>query len=267
MTPRVILIFLILIVSCETNTTKWKTLDYGVFNLNAPPGWKKFNQQGIDSYIGGLTNGKDSLWFDYGRYSGELNDDGISNHLYGQDTINGLIATIQIPKVDGKGYIRLIIPHINEQDGISFKGHNIIGTDTILKIFRSLTFNESNTSQTSNSTFKIFKEYPVGSGQVLFKNNCAGCHSVTKNLVGPPLNEVIQQRTHDWIFKFLKDRKTLLIDSLRIKKLNKSGEMQCITFPELTKSDIEQIINYVSLSDELRRATRALQNTGDSISH
>jgi hypothetical protein len=135
MKPRLILIFVILISSCTTETTGWRTLDFGAFKIKSPQGWTKFKEQGIDSYVGGLTNGRDSLWFDYGWYSAEIDDEDASNHLYAQDTINGLVATIQVPKIEGHGIIMLNITHVNEKDRFSFYGHDIAQTDTVLKMF------------------------------------------------------------------------------------------------------------------------------------
>ena len=62
-------IFFLLITGCNTTSSKWQTLDFGIFKLTAPKNWTIVKEQGIDSYYGGLTNGKDSLWFDYGRFS------------------------------------------------------------------------------------------------------------------------------------------------------------------------------------------------------
>jgi hypothetical protein len=54
--------------AATVDTSGWPRLDYGVFTVQAPPEWRKFTERGIDSYIGGLTNGKDSLFFYYGWY-------------------------------------------------------------------------------------------------------------------------------------------------------------------------------------------------------
>jgi hypothetical protein len=110
------ILFLFLFTSCTSKKSNIQTLDFGLFKIKTPIGWKSFKKQGIDSYVGGLSNGKDSLYFDLGWYSPEIKDEDIKKHLYGQDTINGHIAIIQIPKVDGEGSIILSIPKINEKD-------------------------------------------------------------------------------------------------------------------------------------------------------
>ena len=139
MRPRLISILLILTVSCKTKTADWQTLDFGSFKLKTPSGWTAIERKGIDSYVGGLTNIKDTLSFDYGWYSPDIGDEDPRKHKFGQDTINGLIARLVIPITPGDGYIRMYIP-VNREDKFSISGHNIKSTDTILKIFKSIIF-------------------------------------------------------------------------------------------------------------------------------
>ncbi len=94
---RLITIIVILTVSCKTKTVEWQTLDFRVFKLQAPKDWREFKEQGIDAYVGGLTNGKDSLWFYYGWYISGFKDEEANKHLFAQDTVNGKIAAIRIP--------------------------------------------------------------------------------------------------------------------------------------------------------------------------
>lgn len=242
---RLISILALLIFSCKTKTNDWQIFDFKAFQLKTPQGWTIFKEQGIDSYVGGLTNGKDSMWFDYGWYSAEIDESESSKHLYGQDTINGLIGIIQIPKTDGQGSIRLSIPHVNKQDKFSLGGYNIKGTDTILKIFKSIIFKESDTTKNSILTLAKFKEYPFGSGRTLYYSNCAGCHHPTKLLVGPPLQDVLHERNDDWVYKFLTNRKSVTVDSLYNARVKNAGDIKCLEFTSLTKNDVEQILSYI----------------------
>src|SRR5688572_9746730 len=92
-----ILLFLAFTISCSSATQEGVRLDFGTFILDVPEGWKAFKVQGIDSYAGGLTNGTDTLEFDYGWYSPQFdigpfsNGDSIS-YIYAVDTIEGRIA-------------------------------------------------------------------------------------------------------------------------------------------------------------------------------
>ena len=68
--PLLILI-LLLILSCSER--KYKTIDFGNFEITVPQNWNKYERKGIDSYVGGIiTEKNDTLNFDFGRYSPDL---------------------------------------------------------------------------------------------------------------------------------------------------------------------------------------------------
>jgi Cytochrome c len=244
MKPCLISIILIVIVSCRPNTANWQTLDFGSFNLKTPSDWTEIEQKGIDSYVGGLTNGKDTLSFDYGWYSPDIGDEDPKKHKFGQDTINGLIARLAIPITPGDGYIRMYIP-VNTEDKFSISGHNIQSTDTILKIFKSIIFKESDTSVNSMLTISKFKEYPNGTGKTLVMQKCASCHAMNKISEGPALKVLMQDRSTDWLFKFFTTRELVANDSMHIKLKEAFNNRECMTFPDITKEEIESIRNYV----------------------
>lgn len=239
-----IIIIVYLTVSCKTRTDSWQTLDFRAFKLKTPRGWSIVEAQGYDSYVGGLTNGRDTLSFDYGWYTAEIDETEYKSHLYAQDTINGLTAVLQIPKVDGKGSIVMFIPKVTGSFKFGIAGNNIKGTDTILKIYKSIVFKQSDTTKNTLLTRSKFREYPFGSGRTLFHYNCASCHTFNKKLTGPPLKEILEQRNGDWIFQFLTNRKSISPDSSYKARLMEY-QADCIEYPELTKNDIAQIVEYI----------------------
>ena len=243
MTQCLISILLILTISCKTKTSEWQTLDFGSFKLKTPHGWREFERNGIDSYVGGLTNGKDTLYFDYGWYSPEIGDEDPKKHKFGQDTINGLVARLAIPITSGDGYISLFIP-VNKKDKFSITGYNIPQTDTILKIYKSIVFEESDTAKNGLLVTDNFKLYLNGTGRTLYSQNCASCHAVHKTLTGPALADRVKVRSDDWIYKFLTDRKKIGKDTLN-ENLRKQFGLACYTFPSLTKEDVTLIVEYI----------------------
>ena len=65
------ILILLLIFSCSQR--KYKTIDFGQFEITVPEDWNEYERQGIDSYIGGIvTDTNDSLKFDFGMYSSDL---------------------------------------------------------------------------------------------------------------------------------------------------------------------------------------------------
>jgi hypothetical protein len=244
MRHALISVLLILAISCKTKTNNWQTLDFGSFKMKAPHGWKIFKEKGIDSYVGGLTNGVDSLWFDFGWYSPDIGDEDPKKHKFGQDTINGLIARLVIPVTPGDGYIGMFIP-VNREDKFSIMGQNVQNTDTILKMFKTIVFKESDTSINSRLKIDKFKSYPNGTGKTLFQQNCASCHSLTKEIVGPSVQVQMHGKTSDWLYKFVTHRKLVANDSTYQNLKKKYNNLECLQFPNLTKEDVDQIAQYI----------------------
>jgi hypothetical protein len=239
-----ILLLVILTISCNTKTSEWQTLNFGSFKLKAPNGWVKFERTGIDSYVGGLTNDQDSLFFDYGWYSPEIGDEDPSKHKFGVDTINGLTAMLAIPLTAGEGFIRMYI-NVNGSNKFSISGYNIQSTDTILKIYKSIIFKESDTTKNSVLTLDKFKEYPVGTGKTLFKQNCSNCHALNKTIDGPDLKYLMQDRSTEWLYNFFTKRELVANDSIHIKLKNNFNNIECMKFPNLTIENIEAIREYI----------------------
>lgn len=137
---------LLLTVSCKLKNNANQTLDFGAFKLTTPDGWTIIKKQGIDSYYGGLTDGKDSLWFEYGWYSMDFLDESADKHHYAEDTVNGLPARITKPDTAGKGYVAIYIPRVTKKDKFTMWAVNVEQTEVVLAIYKSIVFENSDTS-------------------------------------------------------------------------------------------------------------------------
>jgi hypothetical protein len=244
MTIRLLSILLFLTASCKTKTSGWQTLDFGVFKLKTPQGWSILKERGIDSYVGGLTNGKDSLWFDYGWYSVDLGGEDSCKHHFAKDTVNGFPARIMKPDTVGKGYTSMFIPKVTEKDKFTIWGTNVQETEVVLKIYKSIVFKNSDTLKNPPLTDSKFIFSSHGDGRTLFIQNCASCHSITKEMIGPALYDLIQKRNNDWVYTFLTNRNAVIKDSL-YQALSRKYEYHCLEFPNLTKEDVELISDYI----------------------
>ena len=91
-------------------------------------------------------------------------------------------------------------------------------------------------------------------GETLFKANCAACHALDKQLVGPALKGVVERLKSeqglekDWLYKWIKDNKALRASGDKyanevFEKFNKT-EMQ--VFPNLSDADIDNILAYTT---------------------
>lgn len=236
--------FIISLMSCNSpiqNT--WHTLDFGAFKITTPGDWKSYKLRGIDSYIGGLTNGNDSLEFDYGWYSAEVGDEDTLTHLFAQDTVNGLLASVVIPKIDRDGCIRMSM-RVTTKNKFSIGGCNVENTDTILKIFKSIVFSESDTSKNGSLSKAKFKEGSHGSGKTIFIVYCASCHSFTKNLTGPALITSIEKRDAKWLRLFLTDKKAILSDTTYLNSRKTYDGMLCPDNFKLSETEVDMLLSY-----------------------
>jgi hypothetical protein len=237
----VISIFLVLMVSCQTNSIEWKTIDFNAFKLQVPKDWKKFKEPGIDAYTGGVTNGKDTLWFYYGRYISGPKPEDVEKYLYAQDTINGLTSVIQIPKKANDGIIELFIPYVNDEVKFSLAGSNIQSTGTILNIFKSVTFDVSDTIKNGTLTKNKFKEFLWGSGCTVFTGLCSYCHDLQTSGFAPALIDTLQNKNSKWLYNFLKAKEPIIENGSVINSTHKNIQW----FDNMTMTDVEQLIGYI----------------------
>ena len=235
------ILFLILF-SCNQNTNKFKILDFGTFKLTTPYEWNKIERQGIDSYVGGLTNGTDTLWFDYGIYGANLHQDTFPNK-FAIDTVNGLPAEISIPKISMKGFYSLYISRVNENNKFILYGQVTNGQGVIVPIFKSLIFKESDTANNPPLTEDKFSKTLRGTAGSLFKNNCAMCHKINFDFTGPALKDVFTTRNKEWVYLFLTNRNQIKTDSTR-QALIKKYQLECRGYSNLTREEVYAIYNY-----------------------
>lgn len=233
----------LLITSCNEKRNNWKINNLGIFTVNTPLTWHSFKFAGIDSYVGGLTNTKDTLWFDYGRYHNELNLSDSIHYLSAIDTINGLVSSIVIPKHNGKGVIGMYM-YVSDYEMLSMYGENINSTDTVLKIFKSIIFKESDTSVNGILTMAKFNNKPLFNGKAYYLARCSECHA-DGDVENFSLKHRLEERSEDWLFTFFTNRDMVANDSMHILLKSAFGNRECAVIPQITKYEIKVIKNYV----------------------
>ena len=66
------------------------------------------------------------------------------------------------------------------------------------------------------------QEADIAKGKSLFNANCAACHKLNKNLVGPALAGVSEKYEKDWLYSWIKNSaarlKLVMIELLRFGK-------------------------------------------------
>ncbi len=114
-----------------------KRIDFQYFRLTVPDDWNTFSLQSYDSQVGGITNGTDTLYYDYGWYSYNFKDQTAATHNRTTTLIDGRSSLIVQPKNRGKGIIGVFI-EVDSLTKLSLYGNNIKSEATVLNIFKSI---------------------------------------------------------------------------------------------------------------------------------
>ena len=85
-------------------------------------------------------------------------------------------------------------------------------------------------------------------GELLYKQNCAACHSVGKGkLVGPDLHSISAKRNEQWLVKWIKSSQTLINSGdAEAKAVFEAYNKIPMPDQNLPESDIKAIITYIA---------------------
>ncbi|KAA3437127.1 c-type cytochrome [Rufibacter hautae] len=85
-------------------------------------------------------------------------------------------------------------------------------------------------------------------GKAVFDANCAACHAVQEQVVGPALKDVHKRRDEKWIADFVKNSTKVIAtgDKQAVEVFKKFGKVQMTSFEgTLSDGDIKDVIAYV----------------------
>jgi cytochrome c2 len=86
-------------------------------------------------------------------------------------------------------------------------------------------------------------------GEQLFKQNCASCHSVTKDLTGPALGGVLNRgpwaENKDNVYEWVHNPSNFMAKDPYTQGLKAKFTTMMTAFPQLSKADIDAILTYV----------------------
>ena len=83
-------------------------------------------------------------------------------------------------------------------------------------------------------------------GETLFKANCASCHKALEPYVGPALKGARDREpSKDWVYKWIGNTTSMVnTDPYAMKLKSEFGNVVMTSFPDLTKEDIDAILNW-----------------------
>jgi mono/diheme cytochrome c family protein len=92
----------------------------------------------------------------------------------------------------------------------------------------------------------------VASGKRLFLQNCASCHHVQQQLVGPPLNGVAGKWKMKDLYDYIHDPARYIDtrNDTRIIDLHRQYKLIMPAFPQLSEKDIDDIVSYIKEEEQ-----------------
>ncbi|MET4075391.1 cytochrome c [Hymenobacter sp. UYCo722] len=87
----------------------------------------------------------------------------------------------------------------------------------------------------------------IAAGDALFKGNCAQCHAVNEQVVGPALAGLSQRRPMSWILPWVKNSSKVVAsgDDYAVALFNKYSKQQMPSFA-LSDKEIASIVAYIT---------------------
>ncbi len=125
--------------SCHRENGGVKELDLETFQVTVPGRWRHEKQQGFDSQVGKLTNGKDLLNYDYGWYAYRFTKETSDTHDRQNIEIDGKPALLVKPLKSGNGVMGVYI-QVDQVNRLAIYGNNITDEPTAKAIFQSVRF-------------------------------------------------------------------------------------------------------------------------------
>jgi hypothetical protein len=123
----------------EDTDVDLRTADFKKFTLVMPASWQQFSLQGFDSQVGGITNGVDTLLYDYGWYSYRFQNETTATHTRTEITIAEKTALLVKPIQPGKGLIG-IYAKVDDMNKFNLYGENIDDEAMAVRIMLSVKF-------------------------------------------------------------------------------------------------------------------------------
>ena len=90
------------------------------------------------------------------------------------------------------------------------------------------------------------QEADIAKGKSLFNANCAACHKLNKNLVGPALAGVSEKYEKDWLYSWIKNSAAMIKagDERAVAIWEEYNKAAMNAFPQLSNEDIDNILAY-----------------------
>lgn len=133
--------------------------------------------------------------------------------------------------------------------------HNSIARKLFLGLALSLIFSLTSFAQDAAPVATDVAAAPAATGggdvvkgKELFNANCAACHKLDAKATGPALRGVAGKYDTPWLHKWIKNSSELIKsgDAQAVKVFNENNKAVMTAFPQLSDTDIDDILAYTS---------------------
>lgn len=128
-----------------------------------------------------------------------------------------------------------------------------------------LFYSASTYSQNDNSSTPLdyLDNASVADGERLFRANCAKCHELCDQQLGPALTDVMYKRPFPWLVKFIQNSSNVIAsgDAYATHLYDSYNSMKMPSFPELEEDDIKNILGYLKSESDKARKDTVIENT------
>ena len=102
-------------------------------------------------------------------------------------------------------------------------------------------------------SFKAYsQDVDIAKGKSLFNANCAACHKLNKNLIGPALAGVSAKYEKEWLYSWIKNSSAMIKagDERAVAIWEEYNKAAMNAFPQLSNMDIDNILAYTDYKPE-----------------
>ena len=102
------------------------------------------------------------------------------------------------------------------------------------------------------SFYSHSQDVDISKGKSLFNSNCAACHKLNKNLVGPKLAGVSAKYEKEWLYSWIKNSSAMIKsgDERAVAIYEEWNKVAMNAFPQLSNEDIDNILAYTDYVPE-----------------
>ena len=106
------------------------------------------------------------------------------------------------------------------------------------------------------------QDLDINKGKSLFNANCAACHKLNKNLIGPALAGVSEKYEKEWLYTWIKNSSAMIKsgDERAVAIWEEYNKAAMNAFPQLSNDDIDNILAYTDYKPEPVVAATALSS-------